>query len=176
MVRTSDSTTATIADALALANITEHALVQPTNAQRHALLVHQEEVATALRSATMKLRALNEELGSPAQRRACQEQVSRLQEEQEEVEFQIRAMQPDLDAAKSQARAALKPALRQEAARLLDALYEAMMTVAALTTQAQDFDRHVHRLLGSSLMGPTLDVAVATRLKALAQQIAYLSR
>jgi hypothetical protein len=50
-----------------------------------------------------------------------------------------------------------------------------MTAVAEITTQAQGFDRHVRRLLGISLMGPTLDVAVAARLKVLEEQIAYLS-
>jgi chromosome segregation ATPase len=176
MVRTSDSTTATLADALALAHITEHPAVQPIDAQRHALRVRQQEIAETLKSTITTLRELNEQPSSPAQRRACQEQITRLQEEQEEIEFQIRAMQPDLDEVKSRARAAIRPALQAEAIRLLGALSEAMTTVAEITDQAQDFDRHVHRLLGSSLMGPTLDVAVAAWLKALERQIAYLSR
>jgi chromosome segregation ATPase len=176
MARTSDATTATLADALALTDICEHPLVQPVDAQLHALRVRREEVTEALKSIIMRLRELNEQPSSPAQRRACQEQMSRLQEEQEEVEFQIRALQPAIDAAKSEARATLKPALRAEAIRLLGALSEAMTTVAEITAQAQDFDRHVHRLLGISLVGAALDTAVAARLKALDQQIDYLSR
>jgi hypothetical protein len=175
MVRTSDSTNVTLADALALTDLSKHPLAQPVNAQLHALRDRREEVAEALKNAITILRDLNEQPSSPAQRRAYQEQIHRFNEEQEELEYQVLALQPTLDAATSQARAALKPALRTEAVRLLDALHKTMTAVAEITTQAQGFDRHVRRLLGISLMGPTLDVAVAARLKVLEEQIAYLS-
>src|SRR5262245_44473254 len=74
MLVTSDSTTVTVVDALALTDISKHHLVQSVDAQLHALRSRREEVAEALKSAIMRLRELNEQPqpSSPAKRRTCQ--------------------------------------------------------------------------------------------------------
>jgi hypothetical protein len=174
MARTSDATTATLTDALALGSISAHRLVQPVDAQLHALRIHREEVAEALKSAITRLRELHEQPSSPTQRRACQEEVSKLQEELEEIEFQVRALQPTLDAAKSEARAELRPALKQEAAQLLQNVLRQAEQLLAAQQDLLALDAKTRRLSISLPLGGCVDSCLPGRIKVIRQVLARL--
>ena len=162
----------------ALRTLDDHPLVLPVATAHHQLQDKQRRLTAELVETRKVIFAAESDAPDPLVSsrvlRQARQRAEQLQEELEEVRTALFGSSDALEDARSQARAALRPGVRKEAAQRLTAVVEAAEILLATQTPLQDLDRCARQLGINFAFGPCYDALLVHRLKQMQQVLARL--
>jgi hypothetical protein len=161
-----------------LRTLDDHPLVLPVATAHHQLQDEQRRLTAELVETRKVIFAAESDapdpLVLPKVLRQARQRAAQLEEALEDMRVTLCASTEVLEAARSEARAALRPGVRKEAVQLITSVLEAAAILLATQTPLQDLDRCAKRLGISLAFGPCYDVLLVHRLKQMQQVLARL--
>jgi hypothetical protein len=165
-------------DPHALRRIDDHPDVQPLAEAHYRLQADQRRLTAALVEVRKIIVSAEREGGDPLvpsrTLRDARRQAEALQDQLIEIQEQLSHSHEALEAARSEAKAELRPWLRKEATQLLTSVLEAAEVLLATQMPLQDLDRRARRLGINLAFGPCYDALLVHRLKQIRQVLARL--
>jgi hypothetical protein len=162
----------------ALRTLDDHPLVLPVATAHRQLQDEQRRLTAELVETRKTIFAAESDapdpLVPPKVLRQARQRAAQLEEELDDVRVALFVSTEALEAARSEARAALRPGVRKEAVQLITSVLEAADILLATQTPLQDLDRRARRLGISLAFGPCYDALLVHRLKQMQQVLARL--
>jgi len=165
-------------DLTTIIDLSHHPLVAPVAEAHRALLARHASLNAELVSCrTTILQAETpggDPLGQPLRVRDARRRAEALADELADLREQLGRSSEDLELARSQARAALRPGLRHDAVQVLSTALEAAEANLAAQTAIEELDRRARRLDIGLALGACSDPFLVHRLKQIRQALGRL--
>jgi len=162
----------------ALRTLDDHPLVLPVATAHHQLQDEQRRLTAELVETRKIIFAAESDAPNPLilpkVLRQARQRAAQLEEELDDIRVTLCASSEALEAARSEARAALRPGVHKEAVQLITSVLEAAEILLAAQTPLQELDRRARQLGISLAFGPCYDALLVHRLKQMQQVLARL--
>ena len=162
----------------ALTSIDDHPIVRPLAETHRQLRADQARLTAELVEVRKSILAAERDAPDPLVPsrilRQARQRAEQLQEELDDLRVALFASTEVLDAARSEAKAELRPALKQEAAQSLQKVLTQAEQLLAAQQDLQTLDAKTRRLGISLPLGDCMDVSLERRIKAVHLVLAQL--